>query len=76
MRLTDFGLSKVDLGDKGPNICGTPEYIAPEVLNKEPAGKSADWWCLGCIIYEMAVGLPPFYFPTNRQQLFEKIKTG
>jgi len=43
------------------SVCGTPEYLAPEVLLKIGHGKPVDWWTLGCIIYEMLTGLPPFY---------------
>ena len=41
-------------------ICGTPNYISPEVLNKEGHGFQADVWALGCVMYELLVGQPPF----------------
>jgi len=58
--LTDFGLSK--FVEKTTNtFCGTPEYLAPEVLRKQQYGVAVDWWCFGSVIYEILVGLPPFY---------------
>jgi serine/threonine protein kinase len=62
IKVTDFGLSKtLNFEDeKAMSICGTPEYLAPEVIKKQGHNKAVDWWCLGCIIYEMVTGLPPF----------------
>lgn len=61
--LTDFGLCKenVEFGETTATFCGTPEYLAPEVLRKQDYGRSVDWWCLGVVTYEMVYSLPPFY---------------
>lgn len=75
VRLTDFGLSKEGVSDHstGANsFCGTPEYIAPEVLLRQGHGRAVDWWSLGALLYEMITGLPPFY-SRNRETMFEKI---
>lgn len=76
IRIADFGLAKREItgNDQANSVCGTPEYLAPEVLNKVGHGKPVDWWTLGCIIFEMLTGLPP-YFSNKRQELFEDIKT-
>ncbi|KAM9307852.1 serine/threonine-protein kinase Sgk3 [Gastrophryne carolinensis] len=61
--LTDFGLCKegISTSDKTLTFCGTPEYLAPEVIKKQPYDNTVDWWCLGSVLYEMLHGLPPFY---------------
>jgi serine/threonine protein kinase len=72
IKLTDFGLSRLKLAEKDVSVCGTPEYLAPEIIQKSGHSKEVDWWCLGCLIYEMVVGIPPFY-SKNRIELFSKI---
>lgn len=61
--LTDFGLCKegISQADTTTTFCGTPEYLAPEVLRKQPYDNTVDWWCLGSVLYEIIYGLPPFY---------------
>ena len=63
IKLTDFGLSKNNIMNEQEafSVCGTPEYLAPEVIKKEGHGKAVDWWCLGSILYELTHGLPPYY---------------
>eukprot|EP01088_Endostelium_zonatum_P011330 TRINITY_DN25464_c0_g1_i1.p1 TRINITY_DN25464_c0_g1~~TRINITY_DN25464_c0_g1_i1.p1 ORF type:complete len:473 (-),score=75.91 TRINITY_DN25464_c0_g1_i1:108-1526(-) len=62
--MTDFGISKEGLNakdDKTATFCGTPEYLAPEVLEGKDYGKEVDWWSFGTLMFEMLTGLPPFY---------------
>lgn len=72
--ITDFGLCKerIGTGDKTKTFCGTPEYLAPEVLAKKPYDKAIDWWCFGSVLFEMLYGLPPFY-SRNVQEMYHSI---
>jgi len=74
VKITDFGLCKENVPDNvsAHSFCGTPEYLAPEILRKVGHGKAADWWTLGALIYEMLCGVPPFY-SRSRDALFDKI---
>lgn len=76
IRLTDFGLSKEGITNSSSgahSFCGTPEYLAPEILRRVGYGRAVDWWGTGALLYEMLTGLPPFYCQ-DRAKLFEKIK--
>lgn len=77
VKLTDFGLSKEGIQDNfsAKSMCGTPEYLAPEILDKRGHGKAVDWYSLGALMYEMLTGLPPFY-TRDREKLFERIRRG
>ena len=61
--LTDFGLSKEGVmdTDMSKSFCGSYAYLAPEMIKRSGHGKSVDWYLLGVVLYEMLVGLPPFY---------------
>jgi len=74
--LTDFGLSKEGVSDNisSKSFCGSVAYLAPEMLKKSGHGKSVDWYLLGVLIYEMLVGMPP-YFSNNRDKLFKNIES-
>lgn len=59
---------------RAKSLCGTAEYLAPEVLHKNRAyTKACDWWSFGCVIYEMLTGHPPFY-STDRKKMFDDIQ--
>ena len=74
IRLCDFGLSKggIDLPSGTKTFCGTPEYLAPELLSGEEYNLQLDWWAYGIFVYEMVVGIPPFY-SKNKQVMYRKI---
>lgn len=76
IKLADFGLSKEEIrsSTEGSNsFCGTPEYLAPEVLNRSGHGTAVDWWSLGALLYEMLTGLPPWY-SQDKRKLFASIQ--
>ena len=77
IKITDFGLSKQNILDNfgATSFCGTPEYLAPEIIENKGHGKAVDWWSLGAITYEMLTGLPPFY-SKDRDKLFKNIRSG
>lgn len=75
IRLTDFGLSKIGITNgnlKTYTFCGTPEYLAPEILANKGHTMAVDYWCLGAVLYFMLSGAPPFY-SSNKKNTFKKI---
>eukprot|EP00697_Spironema_sp_BW2_P005008 gnl/Spiro4/16759_TR9022_c0_g1_i1.p1 gnl/Spiro4/16759_TR9022_c0_g1~~gnl/Spiro4/16759_TR9022_c0_g1_i1.p1 ORF type:complete len:558 (+),score=139.67 gnl/Spiro4/16759_TR9022_c0_g1_i1:110-1783(+) len=77
VRLTDFGVAKqgVSREERTMTFQGTPEFIAPEILNEEPYGQAVDWWSLGIMMFEMLVGHTPFH-STNVVQLYKNTLKG
>lgn len=59
-KLTDFGLCKEVHREETKTLCGTPEYTAPEMIKGKPYGRMIDWWMLGCFLFELVTGEPPF----------------
>ncbi|KAJ1963024.1 cAMP-dependent protein kinase catalytic subunit [Dipsacomyces acuminosporus] len=74
VKLTDMGFAK-KVTDRTWTLCGTPDYLAPEVIQAKGYGKSVDWWALGILIFEMIAGYPPFY-DEDHYRLYEKILSG
>ena len=77
IKLADFGLSKIMLEKnkaKAFTLCGTPDYLAPEILEDKGYDKTVDWWSLGALIYEMLVGYSPFKMKKGEQLNIEKYK--
>ncbi|XP_031437612.1 protein kinase C, eta, b isoform X2 [Clupea harengus] len=74
-KLADFGMckEKVFRGDTTSTFCGTPDYIAPEIIEEKPYSHSVDWWALGVLLFEMLSGHAPFEAETE-DELFECIR--
>ncbi|XP_075935547.1 serine/threonine-protein kinase N2 [Anarhichas minor] len=74
VRIADFGLCKEGMGhgDRTTTFCGTPEFLAPEVLTDNTYTRSVDWWGLGVLVYEMLVGESPFP-GDDEEEVFDSI---
>ncbi|XP_030049932.1 calcium/calmodulin-dependent protein kinase type 1B isoform X2 [Microcaecilia unicolor] len=70
--ISDFGLSKIEDSGVMATACGTPGYVAPELLEQKPYGKAVDIWAMGVISYILLCGYPPFY-DENDSELFNQI---
>ena len=68
MKITDFGFAKV-VADRTYTLCGTPEYLAPELVLGKGHDKGVDYWALGILLYEQVAGYSPFADPPNNDQM-------
>ena len=75
--LVDFGLSKKGVDDlvKYNSFCGTAAYLAPEMISRQGHNKQVDWYLLGVLMYELLVGMPPYY-DDEREIMNENIRRG
>lgn len=81
LRLADFGFAKCIAGVDNKRccstLCGSADYVAPEIIRGEGYGYSADYWSLGCVLFELLTGFPPFYRSSdcdNQRLLFHRIQ--
>lgn len=74
IKIADFGFCK-STQEKSFTVCGTPEYLAPEIIKSEGHLQAVDWWAFGILIYEMLVGYPPF-FDHNPYKIYKKVVQG
>jgi len=78
IKVTDFGLSKSGITSAGggaQTFCGTPQYLAPEILRGLEHGTAVDWWSAGVVLYEMVTGKTPFQ-SENRKEMYAKVVKG
>lgn len=73
IKLADFGLSRIlNSDEQAMTFCGTAEYLSPEMISESGHDFTSDWWAVGILIYEMLIGIPPFYHK-NKSTMYKMI---
>jgi len=69
IKVADYGLCKFDIRSDAATstFCGTPEFMAPEILQEKPYGKAVDWWAFGVLLYELLFSQAPFHGKTESE---------
>lgn len=77
IKIADYGLCKENMsyGNTTRTFCGTPEFMAPEILLEMPYSRAVDWWAFGVLLYEMLLGQSPFHGACE-EEIFEAIIGG
>jgi protein kinase A len=75
LKITDFGFTK-KVPHKTWTMCGTPEYMAPEIISHNGHGRAVDWWCIGIFIFEMLASYTPFYGKGGNMKMYERVVRG
>ena len=75
LKVVDFGFAKI-INDRTWTLCGTPEYLAPEIILNKGHNQAADWWAVGILVYEMIMGNAPFVDDTDPMQVYQKALRG
>jgi len=75
LKITDFGFAKIINDDRTYTLCGTPDYLAPEIISGAGHSKGVDWWTTGILLYEMLASYPPFY-DEDPMKIYAKIMFG